>query len=279
MNSIITVGHSPDPDDAFMFHALAHGKIDTGGLRFEHVLQDIQTLNERARRGELDLTAISAHAYPFVADRYVLLASGASVGDRYGPLLVAREPISPEETERKTIAIPGELTTAALALRLAMPGVRTTVIPFDEIPAAVLERRVDVGLLIHEGQLTYGKMGLHRVLDLGEWWYETTDLPLPLGLNAVRRDLGEPLLARLEHLMRASIEYALTHRAEAVAGALRWARGMEREEADRFVGMYVNDFTLDLGDRGRAGLRMLYRKAAEAGILEGPFEPEFVSRR
>jgi 1,4-dihydroxy-6-naphthoate synthase len=277
MTEIITVGHSPDPDDAFMFYALAREKIDTCGLRFEHVLQDIQTLNERARRAELDVTAISAHAYPSIVDRYALLASGASVGDRYGPLLVAREAMTPEEAAGRVIAIPGELTTAALVLRLALPEAETTVVPFDAIPEAVLERRVDVGLLIHEGQLTFEKLGLRKVLDLGEWWHGKTGLPLPLGLNAVRRSLGPEKLRLVARLMHESIRYALTHREEAVGYAMEYARGMETVEADRFVGMYVNEFTLDLGESGRAGLRALYRAAHEAGILGAPFEPEFVS--
>jgi 1,4-dihydroxy-6-naphthoate synthase len=273
----ITVGHSPDPDDAFMFYALAHDKIDTGGLEFRHELQDIETLNRRALKGELDLTAVSIHAYALLHDRYALLPSGCSMGDRYGPMVVARRPLTVEELRESWVAVPGTLTTAFLALRLLLPeGFAHEVVPFDEIIPAVAEGRFDAGLIIHEGQLTFAKEGLHLVVDLGVWWQEKTGLPLPLGGNAVRRDLGPELMRQISGLLRQSIRYGLDHRDEALAYALRYARDMDKPLADRFVGMYVNDWTLDYGARGREAVCRLLEEGHRAGLVPGPVVPDFV---
>ncbi len=253
---LITVGHSPDPDDAFMFYALAHDKLDTGNLQFRHELQDIETLNRRALRGELDVTAVSLHAYAHLLDKYALLPSGCSMGDRYGPMVVARRPMKLEELPGLRLAIPGTLTTAYLALRLMLGSLgRSTpptheVVPFDAIIDAVASGKYDAGLIIHEGQLTFQNQGLHLVVDLGVWWQERTGLPLPLGGNVVRRDLGPEVIARISRLLQESIRYALAHREDALTYALGYARDMDRSLADRFVGMYVNDWTLDYGPRG-----------------------------
>src|SRR5262249_30688180 len=237
----IRVGHSPDADDAFMFYALTHDKLDTGGLRVVHHLQDIETPNKGALRGELEVSAVSIHAFAYLAEHYALLASGSSMGDRYGPIVVTREPAELDDLRGTTIAVPGLLTTAYLALQLCLGrDVPIVVVPFDEILPAVALGRVDAGLLIHEGQLYYGDRGLHKVVDLGEWWYRETGLPLPLGGNVVRKDLGEALVARIARLLKESIRYALAHRAEALEYALRYARGLDPSVADRFVGMYVN---------------------------------------
>jgi 1,4-dihydroxy-6-naphthoate synthase len=276
MTRIINVGHSPDSDDAFMFYALAEGLIDTGELEYRHQLQDIETLNQRALRGELEVTAVSIHAFAYLADRYALLPSGSSMGDRYGPRLVARKPASLADASGATIAVPGLLTTAYLALRLALPDFRPVPTPFDQIEEAVLEGRVDFGLLIHEGQLTYSTSGLSLVVDLGEWWFQATGLPLPLGGNVVRKDLGQPLLRDISRHLRASIDFALSHRDGALNHAMRYARGLDRSMADTFVGMYVNQWTQDYGERGREAVRVLLRRGYEAGVIPHPLTVEFV---
>jgi 1,4-dihydroxy-6-naphthoate synthase len=275
---IITVGHSPDPDDAFMFYALAHHKLDTGGLDFRHELQDIETLNRRALRGELDVTAVSIHAYALLLDKYALLPSGCSMGDRYGPMVVARRPLAIAQLRQARIAVPGTLTTAFLALRLLLPeGFAHEVVPFDQILAAVAEGRFDAGLIIHEGQLTFQNQGLHLVVDLGVWWQGRTGLPLPLGGNVVRRDLGEQTIRDISRLLKESIRYGLEHRDEALAYALAYARDMDRSLADRFVGMYVNDWTLDYGPRGREAVRRLLEEGHRAGVIARPVQAlEFV---
>jgi 1,4-dihydroxy-6-naphthoate synthase len=273
----ITVGHSPDPDDAFMFYALAHDKLDTGGLVFRHELQDIETLNRRALRGELEVTAVSIHAYAHLLDKYALLPSGCSMGDRYGPMVVARRPLSIDDLKTARLAVPGTLTTAFLALRLLLPGGFTyDVVPFDQILAAVAAGRYDAGLIIHEGQLTFQNQGLHLVVDLGVWWQGKTGLPLPLGGNAVRRDLGADTIRQVSRLLKESIRYALAHRDDALAYALRYARDMDRALADRFVGMYVNDWTLDYGPRGREAVRRLLDEGHQAGVIPAPVAVEFV---
>ncbi len=273
----LRVGHSPDSDDAFMFYALTHDKLDTGGLRFVHQLEDIETLNQRALKGELEVSAVSIHALAYLADRYALLASGASMGDQYGPTLVTREPVTLDGLRGRTIAIPGKLTTAYLTLQLCLgKDVPVLVLPFDQILPAVAEGRADAGLLIHEGQLYYGERGLHKVVDLGQWWHEQTGLPLPLGGNVVRKDLGEARVDRIARLLKQSIRYALDHREEALEYALRFARDLEPALADRFVGMYVNDWTLDYGPRGRAAVRTLLERAAVAGLVPGPIAVQFV---
>jgi 1,4-dihydroxy-6-naphthoate synthase len=273
----IRVGHSPDSDDAFMFYALTHDKLDTGGLRFVHQLEDIETLNRRALRGELEVSAVSIHAYAFLAERYALLASGCSMGDRYGPKLIARRPMALDEAGRNTIAVPGTLTTAYLALQLCLgKDVAIEVVPFDEIIPAVLEGRYDVGLIIHEGQLYYPDKNLHQILDLGSWWFDQTGLPLPLGGNVVRRDLGADTIHHIARLLRQSIEYALEHRGEALGYALQYARDLDPALADRFVGMYVNDWTVDYGPRGREAVRTLLRRAESQGLLPGPVDVQFI---
>ena len=271
----IRVGHSPDSDDAFMFYALAAGKLDTGPLRFEHVLQDIQTLNAWAMEGRLEVTAISAHAYAYVSDRYLLLPHGASMGEGYGPVVVSSRPMEPNQLCGVRIAVPGLLTSAYLALRLFQPDFREVVLPFDRIMEAVQEGQVDAGLLIHEGQITHTSLGLHKVIDLGVWWNERTGLPLPLGLNAIRRDLGPELIRRISSALRDSIAYALAHRDEALSYALEFGRGLERPDADRFVSMYVNERTLDIGDDGREAVRLFLRMGAESGIVPPTAAVEF----
>jgi 1,4-dihydroxy-6-naphthoate synthase len=277
---VIHVAHSPDADDAFMFWALATGKIDTGGRRYRHELADIESLNRRALAGELEVTAVSLHAYAYLADRYALLAHGASIGDRYGPRIVSRSP-APADPRRalagQTVAVPGELTTAFLALRLYQPAARHVVLPFDQIEDFVAAGRADAGLLIHEGQLTYADRGLHLWTDMGEWWHEETGLPLPLGGNVVRRDLGEPLLAGVARDLKASIEYGLAHRVEALAHAHQFSRGLDIGGTDRFVGMYVNDYTVDYGERGRLAVRELFARAGRAGLLPGPVALQFIT--
>ncbi len=327
----LTLGHSPDPDDAFMFYGLAAGKIDAGGWHFEHVLQDIQTLNDRALRGELDITAISIHAYPYVADKYVLTNCGSSMGDGYGPMIVAREPMTIEDLRGRRIAVPGLRTTAYLALQLLLndqnrdpseprTSVRADsqcesdegdqnrdrkgaeldsheatkprshegsiaksqnafvpeVIMFDEILHHVEAGRADAGLIIHEGQLTYANHKLHLVVDLGAWWKSSTGLPLPLGGNVIRRELGRPAIDEIAAILKRSIEYSLAYRAEAVAHAMQYARDMGRNLADKFVGMYVNDWTLDYGSSGREAVRHLLRRAQAAGLVPDPGQVEFI---
>jgi 5,8-dihydroxy-2-naphthoate synthase len=272
----IHVAHSPDSDDAFMFYALAEGKIDTGDLRYVHELQDIETLNQRALRGELEVTAVSIHAYAYLADRYALLPHGASMGDHYGPRLVAREPMSRQDVHGKRVAIPGPLTSAFLALRLYEPNFVPVPTPFDLIEDAVERGDVDLGLLIHEGQLTFADRGLHLVADMGEWWFTETGLPLPLGGNVIRKDLGENLTKEISRHLRASIAYGLKHRARALDHAMQFARGLERDRADTFVGMYVNDWTLDYGDRGRQAVRLFLDRGHEAGLIPKRVRVEFV---
>jgi 1,4-dihydroxy-6-naphthoate synthase len=277
----LRLGHSPDPDDAFMFYGLASGAVADPEFEFEHLLYDIQTLNEWALEGRLEISALSLHAYAYVADRYALLPHGASVGRRYGPLVVAQAPMPVDRLRdpATTIAVPGELTTATLALRLAAgDGARRVVVPFDRIFAAVRAGQADAGLVIHEGQLTYQNEGLVKVLDLGEWWdAETGGLPLPLGVNAIRRDLGEDVMARVSRLLRASIEYGLAHRAAAIAHALPYARDMGADLADRFVGMYVNADTLDYGPDLREAIRRLLGRAHDLRIIPRPAPVEFVA--
>jgi 1,4-dihydroxy-6-naphthoate synthase len=273
----IRVGHSPDSDDAFMFYALTHDKLDTGGLRFVHQLEDIETLNRRALNGELEVSAVSIHAFAHLTDRYALLASGSSMGDRYGPTLITREPTTLDALRGRTIAVPGTLTTAYLTLQLCLgKDVAIEVMPFDQILPAVAEGRAEAGLIIHEGQLYYGDKGLHKVVDLGQWWYEQTGYPLPLGGNVVRKDLGPDLIAAIAPLIKASIVYALEHRQEALDYALRYARDLDPALADRFVGMYVNEWTVDYGPKGRAAVRTLLDRAAAAGLVPGPIDVEFV---
>ena len=276
MPRTIHVGHSPDSDDAFMFYALAEGLVDTDDLTYSHELQDIETLNRRALKGELEVTAVSIHAYAYLADRYALLPSGSSMGDRYGPRLVARQQATLENASGKRIAVPGLLTTAFLALKLAVPKFEPVVVPFDQIEEAVMAGEVDYGLLIHEGQLTYGDNGLHLVADMGEWWFSETGLPLPLGGNVVRKDLGTELMGKISRHLRASIDYALEHRAGALDHAMKFARGLDRSKADTFVGMYVNEWTQDYGDRGRAAVRTLLDRGVAAGIITRAVTVEFV---
>ncbi len=274
---VINVGHSPDPDDAFMFYALAHDKIDTGNFIFRHELQDIETLNRRALRGELEVTAVSIHAYSRLLDKYALLPSGCSMGDKYGPMVVAREQYSIEDLPKRKIAVPGTLTTAFLTLNLLLPGgFEYEVIPFDEIIGAVSSGKFDAGLIIHEGQLTFQNQGLKLIVDLGVWWQEKTGLPLPLGGNVVRKDLGSEAMQTISRLLKESIQYSLDHRSEALDYALSYARDMDKELADKFVGMYVNDWTLDYGPRGREAVTRLLQEAHKAGIIAEPVEVVFI---
>ena len=272
----ITLGHSPDPDDAFMFYALAADKMDTEGLSFRHIIQDIETLNRRALKAELDVTAVSIHAYAYVLDQYALLTSGASIGDNYGPLVIAPRPMQRDELRSVKIAVPGTMTTAYLALRLCVGDANTVVIPFDQIMDAVERGEADAGLLIHEGQLTYSARGFHKVVDLGEWWMQETGLPLPLGGNAIKKSLGPELIEKVSRLLRESIEYGLAHRVDAVRHSMAYARGMETELTDKFVGMYVNDYTVDYGDRGREAVRLLLERGHQAGVIPRPVELQFV---
>jgi len=278
---IIRVAHSPDADDAFMFWAMATGKIDTGGRRYVHELADIETLNRRALSGELEVTAVSLHAYAYLADRYALLAHGASIGDRYGPRLVARAAAPEHDAQRalagRLVAVPGELTTAFLTLRLYQPAVRHIVVPFDQIEDFVAAGKADVGLLIHEGQLTYGDRGLYLWADLGEWWYQQTRLPLPLGGNVVRRDLGEELMRAIARDLKASIEYGLAHRAEALRHAQGFSRGLDPARTDEFVGMYVNAYTVDYGAKGRRAVAELFKRARAAGLITTDVDLAFVA--
>ena len=272
----ITVAHSPDSDDAFMFYGLASGQVDTGDIRYVHELQDIETLNQRAMRGELEVTAVSIHAYAYLSDRYALLPHGASMGDRYGPRLVARTAISRADVRGRRIAVPGMLTSAYLALRLFEPDFEPIVTPFDQIEDAVADGQVDLGLLIHEGQLTYADRGLRLVADLGQWWHEQTGLPLPLGGNVVRKDLGDPLIESISRHLHASIAYGLKNRSAALDHSMRYARGLDRDDADTFVGMYVNDWTLDYGRRGREAVREFLDRGVKAGVITRPVSVRFV---
>jgi 1,4-dihydroxy-6-naphthoate synthase len=274
----IQLGHSPDSDDAFMFYGLAAHKVPTEGFEFEHILRDIETLNHWAEEGRLEITAISVHAFAHVADRYAILSHGASMGDNYGPMVVTREPRPLEWLREQRIAIPGTLTSAYLALRLFLgQDFAYEVVPFDQIMEAVHAGTAAAGLLIHEGQLTHGDLGLHKVVDLGEWWHhETGGLPLPLGVNVVRRDLGAERMATLSRVLKASIAYGLDHRADALAHAMQYARGLSLATADRFVGMYVNDWTLDLGPRGEESIRLFLRRAHESGVVARAVPVDFV---
>jgi 1,4-dihydroxy-6-naphthoate synthase len=274
MRRRITLAHSPDSDDAFMFYALAEGKVDDRGLDFVHELADIETLNRRALEGSLDVTAVSFCAYPEIARRYLLLPHGASFGDGYGPVVVSRRPLSRDELAGVVVAIPGLRTSAALALALWCPGVSTRVLPFDEILPAVASGLVEAGVLIHEGQLTFGSEGLALAVDLGAWWKEETGLPLPLGGNVVRRDLGAETIEKVSAAILDSITYGLAHRPDALAHAMRYARGLDPNQADRFVGMYVNDWTLSYGEAGRRAVRLFLDRAAQNGLVP-PVEVEF----
>jgi 1,4-dihydroxy-6-naphthoate synthase len=273
---LIRLGHSPDPDDAFMFWGLASGEVDPRQFEFEHVLRDIQTLNEWAIEGRLEVTAISLAAYPHVQEAYVLLPHGASMGSGYGPIVVSRKELSTSDLRDVEIAVPGELTTAFLVLRMCLRRFRYREVPFDQIIDEVVAGRADAGLLIHEGQLTYGSAGLKKVVDLGEWWLLETGLPLPLGANVARRDLGTGTLFDLSDVLRESIQAGLDNREEAMEHALQYGRGLDTELADRFVGMYVNDLTRDYGEEGRQAVRELLRRAEELGAYEQPVKVEFV---
>jgi len=274
----ITVAHSPDSDDAFMFFGLASGAVDSGGVVVDQVLRDIESLNRAAFDGTYEVTAVSFHAYAHLADKYALLPHGASMGDQYGPIVVARQGGGPSGVKGSRIAIPGTLTTAYLALRLYEPDFEYVVVPFDEIQQAVLEGKAEAGLLIHEGQLTYQDEGLRKIVDLGEWWADRTGgLPLPLGGNIIRRDLGPDMIAKVSKMLHDSIAYALSHRAEAVEYALQFGRGLDRGKTDTFVGMYVNDLTLDYGDRGRRAVERLMAEAFERGLIPQRVTIEFAA--
>lgn len=276
--TLVRIAHSPDSDDAFMFYALTQGLLATDGLEIRHVLQDIESLNQAAFHGTYEITALSFHGYAYLADRYQLMPSGASFGDGYGPIVVSRRPLRREDLVGLQIAIPGELTTAHLALRLWQPAVKTSIVPFDRILEVVAAGQVEAGVVIHEGQLTYGDIGLQKVVDLGEWWKGETGLPLPLGGNGIRRDLPPALKRRLCRLLSESIEFGLDHRAEALGYALRYARGLEDDLArsDRFVGMYVNDWTRAYGEAGRRAVQLLLDRGHEAGILPRRVEVELL---
>lgn len=285
---LLHLAHSPDPDDAFMFYALAKDKIETGRYRFEHILQDIQSLNQRARQGELEITAISIHAYPYVADRYALTSCGSSMGDKYGPMIVARQSIAGagdgqavrEALHGKTIAIPGKLTTAFLTLQMVLgkdgEAFKSVIVPFDQIPQYVAEGKADAGVLIHEGQLTYKQAGLNLLLDLGVWWYDQTQLPLPLGGNCIRKDLGTQTMQEVTNIIRASIQYSLDHREPAVEYALQFGRDLDSTLADKFVGMYVNHWTLDYGEIGRKAIDTLLQRGAREGLVPPTDKIEYI---
>ena len=273
----ITVAHSPDSDDAFMFYALARGKVASPTLQFRHHLSDIETLNRQAMEGQWDVTAVSFHAFPYVAGLYALMPCGGSLGDGYGPIIVSRRELSRDELRGKKIAVPGRLTTSYLVMKIYEPDFQEVVVPFDKIMDAVQEGSVDAGLLIHEGQLTYGSAGLHCAVDLGQWWKEQFGLPLPLGANAIRKDLPQPVREEATAMLRDSIRYALDHRPEAMAYALEFARDMEAALADRFVGMYVNGYTLDYGPKGREAIRLLFRLGYEKGLYSAKPPEDLIS--
>ena len=275
--SEIQLAHSPDSDDAFMFYALATGKVRIPGVKFNHVLCDIESLNRAAEKEIYDVTAVSFYGYSFIADKYVLLDCGASFGEGYGPIVVASHPIKKDDLKGRRIAIPGERTTSYLALKLFEPDVDTVTMPFDKILDAVADKEVDAGLLIHEGQLIYSQMGLNRVVDLGQWWQEETGLPLPLGANAIRRSLNSSLGRDVERVIRESVSYALEHREAALNYALQFARDMDPAMADRFIGMYVNRWTLDYGEEGRRAVRELLGRGAAVGLVAPAFKIEFLS--
>jgi 1,4-dihydroxy-6-naphthoate synthase len=272
----ISIAHSPDSDDAFMFYALAKGKVDTKGLKINQVMKDIQTLNEESKKGLYEVTAISFGVYPEIAERYALMPCGSSMGDKYGPIIVAKKHLSNEELKHAKIAVPGKQTTAWLVLQLFQPGLNAVMMPFDRILGAVESGEVDAGLLIHEGQLTYKDLGLKKIVDLGEWWHDLTGLPLPLGGNSVRKDIGAQRMKDVTEIFKASVVYSLEHRKEALEYALSFARDMEETLADKYVGMYVNERTVDFGDDGRKALRLMFDMAYEKGILKEPVKIEFV---
>jgi len=274
----IRIGHSPDSDDAFMFYALAKNLIPTEGVEVVHVIEDIESLNKRALNAELEVTAISIHAYAYVSQDYALMPCGASIGDRYGPIVVSTVPIDPYKLSGKKIAIPGEMTTAYLTLQLFEPDFIPEVVPFDQILDHVKQGKADAGLIIHEGQLTYQSQGFHKIIDLGEWWHQETGLPLPLGANVIRRDLGSEKIKKITLLLKKSIQYSLSHRQEGLEYAMVYARDMESDVtlADRFVGMYVNDYTLDYGPKGRAGVQELLERGYQSGIITSSVDVDFV---
>ena len=272
---IIRVGHSPDPDDAFMFYGLASGKVKLAGIKIEHMLEDIQSLNERSLKAELEVTAISAHAYPYVADKYWIMATGASMGEGYGPVLVSKKYRTLAELKDKRVATPGKMTTATLLFQIYMEGIEHVDVPFDQIMERVTSGEFDAGLLIHEGQITYDQEGFHKVLNFGEFWEkEAGGLPLPLGLDVVRKDLGEEMARKLSLGLKASIHYGYTHQDEAIPYALEWGRGIDRKLGEKFVKMYVSDLTVDMGEKGKEALARLFRLAAAKGLL--PAAPEIV---
>jgi len=272
----ICIAHSPDSDDAFMFYALAKGKIDTGEFEFVHELDDIEALNQAALEGRYEVTAVSIHAYAYLHERYALLTCGASMGEGYGPILVSSVPFSSDQLSEHSIGVPGERTSALLALKLFQPNFEYRIIPFDQIIPSVQRQEVDAGLVIHEGQLTYLGDGLHKVLDVGEWWLKTTGLPLPLGGNVIRRDLGEDTIHQVSLLIKESIQYGLSHREEALAYALQFGRGLDPGQADEFVGMYVNERTLDYGEDGKKAVQLLLDRGHEAGIIPHRVEVDFI---
>jgi len=272
----ISIAHSPDSDDAFMFYGLATNKVRVTGLKFTHTLTDIETLNRKAMQGVYDVSAISFHAYPYIQDKYVLMSCGGSVGEQYGPMVVAPRPAGLEELARMRVAVPGTLTTAYLALKLFSPRIETTVVPFDKIIPEVVAGRYEAGLIIHEGQLTYENSGLTKLLDLGKWWHEMTGLPLPLGGNAIRRELGPELIATVSQALKHSIQYGLDHRDEALAYAMQFARDLDSQKADRFVGMYVNERTLDYGADGKEAVVRLLEMGHRAGIIPQQPKVDFV---
>jgi 1,4-dihydroxy-6-naphthoate synthase len=273
----LKLAHSPDSDDAFMFYALATKKISTGNLKFSHVLEDIETLNQKARDSIYDVTAVSFHAYPYIADHYALLPTGASFGERYGPVVVARGPLGAEGLRGKRVAVPGKMTTAYLVLQLYEPQIVAQFVPFDRILNAVTRSEVDAGVVIHEGQLTYAGEGLTKVVDLGEWWHQETRLPLPLGGNAVRRSLEQRTIQQISRLLKQSIQYSMDHREEALEYALQFARGLDASTADRFVSMYVNEWTLDYGEQGRNAVQTLLNRGFEKGLLPALVKAEFIT--
>lgn len=273
---VIRVAHSPDSDDAFMFYALAKDKVDTEGLTFEHTLTDIETLNQEAKKGTYELTAVSYYGYAFVKDKYALLNVGQSIGDKYGPVLIAAKPLTKADLAGQKIAVPGELTSAHLAFKLWYPEAQTEVVPFDQIMEKVKSGEYVAGVIIHEGQLTYAEEGFHKVVDLGEWWFETTNLTLPLGSNAIRKDLGPDLIQKIGRCLRRSIEYGLSHREEALDYAMQFARGLDRAKADEFVGMYVNNMTLDADEEIRKAVRLMLYMGFGIGMVPEKFDPEFI---
>ena len=277
MTTHLRLAHSPDADDAFMFYGLAKNKIDTEGLSYEHILKDIQTLNEWAKEGRMEVTAISAHAYAHVKDKYAVLTHGGSIGKNYGPQIVAKTQITMESLKGKKIAIPGKLTSAYLALKIRFPDFVEVVVPFDEIMDEVVKGTVDAGLLIHEGQLTHAEKGLVKILDLGEWWYQETKLPLPMGLNAIRRDLADDVKVKASKHLKQSIQYSLDHRSEALDYALGFGRGLSRDVADKFVGMWVNERTVDMGEEGKKAIREFLKRGEDLKLIPPVGEIEFVN--